>query len=153
MLRVCWWFGSTSHQFWCYQTSKPWRWGRSFFPKIRKTFTSWRGCLPEKIFNELCRRESFKIYIQELTVILEKCTAAIDFLTSCAKKKTYGSKSLIVNIFKTLPTSIVKLLNAYTGSSKKMDGILNRYNLKCTGRIYTFGVLKCSEKFKVLDLL
>ena len=39
-----------------------------------------------------------------------------------------------------------------TGSSKKMDGIWNRYNLKCSGRIYTFGVLKCSEKFKVLDL-
>ena len=33
-----------------------------------------------------------------------------------------------------------------------MDGIWNRYNLKCAGRIYTFGVLKCSEKFKVLVL-
>ena len=31
-----------------------------------------------------------------------------------------------------------------------MDGIWNPYNLKSTGRIYTFGVLKCSEKFKVL---
>ena len=41
---------------------------------------------------------------------------------------------------------------AYTGLSKKMDGIWNRYNLKSTGRIYTFGILKCSEKFKVLDL-
>ena len=40
----------------------------------------------------------------------------------------------------------------YTGLSKKMDGIWNCYNLKSTGRIYTFGVLKCSEKFKVLDL-
>ena len=40
----------------------------------------------------------------------------------------------------------------YTGLSKKMDGIWNRYNLKSTGRIYTFGVLECSEKFKVLDL-
>ena len=39
-----------------------------------------------------------------------------------------------------------------TGLSKKMDGIWNRYNLKSTGRIYAFGVLKCSEKFKVLDL-
>ena len=39
-----------------------------------------------------------------------------------------------------------------TGSSKKMDGIWNRYNLKSTTRIYTFGILKCSEKFKVLDL-
>ena len=33
-----------------------------------------------------------------------------------------------------------------------MDGIWNRYNLKSTGRIYTFGILNCSEKFKVLDL-
>ena len=33
-----------------------------------------------------------------------------------------------------------------------MDGIENRYNLKSTGRIYTFDILKCSEKFKVLDL-
>ena len=39
-----------------------------------------------------------------------------------------------------------------TGSSKKMDVIWNRYNLKSTGRIYTFGILKCSKKFKVLDL-
>ena len=39
-----------------------------------------------------------------------------------------------------------------TGLSKKMDGSWNRYNLKITGQIYTFGVLKCSEKFKVLDL-
>jgi hypothetical protein len=40
----------------------------------------------------------------------------------------------------------------YTGLSKKMDGIWNRYNLKSTGRIYTFSILKCSEMFKVLDL-
>ena len=33
-----------------------------------------------------------------------------------------------------------------------MDGIWNRYNLKSTGRIYMFGFLKCSGKFKVLDL-
>ena len=45
---------------------------------------------------------------------------------------------------------IERLIN--TGLSKKMDGIWNRYNLKSTGRIYTFGVLKCSEEFKVLDL-
>ena len=44
------------------------------------------------------------------------------------------------------------LLAYNTGLSKKMDGIWNRYNLKSTGRIYTFGILKCSEKFKVLDL-
>ena len=44
------------------------------------------------------------------------------------------------------------LLCHSTGLSKKMDGIWNRNNLKSTGRIYTFGILKCSEKFKVLDL-
>jgi hypothetical protein len=44
------------------------------------------------------------------------------------------------------------ITHSYTGSSKKMDGIWNRYNLKSTGRIYTVGILKCSEKFKVLDL-
>ena len=31
-----------------------------------------------------------------------------------------------------------------------MDGIWNRYNLKSTERIYTFGVLKCSKKSKTL---
>ena len=43
------------------------------------------------------------------------------------------------------PTIELKAGNA--GSSKKMDGISNRYNLKSTRRNYTFGVLKCSEKF------
>ena len=33
-----------------------------------------------------------------------------------------------------------------------MNGIWNRYNLKSTRRIYTFGILKCSEQFTVLDL-
>jgi hypothetical protein len=39
----------------------------------------------------------------------------------------------------------------YTESSKKMDGIWNHYNLERTKRIYTFDVLKCFEKFKVLN--
>ena len=33
-----------------------------------------------------------------------------------------------------------------------MDGIWNRYILKSTRQIYTFRILKCSEKFKFLDL-
>ena len=49
-------------------------------------------------------------------------------------------------------TTLFSQPHVYTESSKKMDGIWNRYNLKRTGRIYTFGVLKCSEKSKVLDL-
>jgi len=43
-------------------------------------------------------------------------------------------------------------VGSYTASSKKMDGISNHYNLKSTRRIYTFCILKCSEKFKGLDL-
>ena len=39
-----------------------------------------------------------------------------------------------------------------TGLSRKMGGNWNRYNLKRTGQIYTFGVLKCSEKCESLDL-
>jgi hypothetical protein len=39
-----------------------------------------------------------------------------------------------------------------TRLSKTMDGIWNRYNLRSTGRIYRFGILKCLETFKVLDL-
>ena len=34
-----------------------------------------------------------------------------------------------------------------------MDGIWNSYNLKRTGRNYMFSILKCSEKFIVLDVL
>jgi len=37
-------------RFWCYHTtSTPWRWGRSYLPKRRKAFTSWRVSLPEEI--------------------------------------------------------------------------------------------------------
>jgi len=49
-------------------------------------------------------------------------------------------------------STFLQVTQNYTGSSKKMDWIWNRYNLKSTGRIYTFGILKCSETFKVLDL-
>jgi hypothetical protein len=48
--------------------------------------------------------------------------------------------------------AIMKSTENGTGSSKKMDGNWNRNNLKSTRRIYTFGILKCSEKFKGLDL-
>ena len=53
----------------------------------------------------------------------------------------------------TVNVELCHMLTRSAGLSKKMDGIWNRYNLKSTGRIYTFGVLKYSEKFKVLDLL
>ena len=51
--------------FWFYQTpSTPWRWGQIWFPKRRKTFTSWRGCLPEKIsLNSVAAKASRHIYI------------------------------------------------------------------------------------------
>ena len=44
------------------------------------------------------------------------------------------------------PSIVIPIKMAeYTGSSKKMDGIWHRYNLKSTRRIYKFGILKCSE--------
>ena len=61
--------------------------------------------------------------------------------------------NLVHNLFLVYIFLIEAIPMYYTGLSKKMDGIWNRYNLKSTGRIYTFCVLKCSEKFKVLDLL
>jgi len=48
--------------------------------------------------------------------------------------------------------SIILFSTSYTGLSKKMDGIWNRYNLKSTGRIYTFGVLNFSEHFKTPNM-
>ena len=59
--------------------------------------------------------------------------------------------SYLLPIFYT-STEVKYFCTFNTGLSKKMDGIWNRYNLKITWRIYTFGVLKCSEEFKVLDL-
>ena len=60
----------------------------------------------------------------------------------------FNRKALyIMSIANLIPSS-----DRNTESSKKMDGIWNRYNLKSTRRIYTLGVLKCSEKFKLLDL-
>jgi hypothetical protein len=46
----------------------------------------------------------------------------------------------------------MEVLKSNTRSAKKMDGIWNRYNLNSSRQIYTFVILKCSEKFKGLDL-
>ena len=62
------------------------------------------------------------------------------------KLRFVGRCSLVV------PPPGCALVTRNTELSKKMYGIWNRCNLKSTGRIYTFGVLKYSEKFKVLDL-
>ena len=35
-------------------TSTPWRWRQNWFPKCRKTFIYWPGCLPEKISLKQC---------------------------------------------------------------------------------------------------
>ena len=65
-----------------------------------------------------------------------------------------AARSSSVHSFQRCPVTVLfRIISKLsTGSSIKMDGIWNRYNLKSTGRIYTFGVLKCSETFEVLDL-
>jgi len=42
--------------------------------------------------------------------------------------------------------------NIIQGHRKRWTEFETAITLKSTKRIYTFGVLKCSEKFKVLDL-
>ena len=55
IFRVCWWFWFT--------TSTPCSCGRSYFPKRRKTFTSWGGCLSEKIlFNKQLLLSGYAIW-------------------------------------------------------------------------------------------
>jgi hypothetical protein len=92
-------------------------------------------------------------------LMLNNCTFCPPNVFSCF----YGSQNkrrlfpyTALNIFFVTETHFAYCAvwneNLNTGSSKKMDGIWNRYNLKSTKRIYTFGVLKCAEKFKVLDL-
>ena len=91
----------------------------------------------------------------------QEAASSVHYTTSCkhslvllrmGKVIARNMLSWLKSLIKLLLLHLVGSLYHYTGLSKKMDGIWNRYNLKSTGRIYTFGVLKCSEKFKVLDL-
>ena len=75
-----------------------------------------------------------------------------EFFLCTLWEKEFKNVFYLNNSTRIFEEAILAQLRRYTGLSKKMDGIWNRYNLKSTGRIYTFGVLKCSEKFEVLDL-
>ena len=78
------------------------------------------------------------------------------FCEAISWKKHLRSHTLYHNCPKCLPkwtpftVTEKRHLTAFTctESSNKMDGIWNRYNLKSTRRIYTFGVLKCSKSLK-----
>ena len=74
------------------------------------------------------------------------------FIISNTEDNLQKAVYLLYNISKEYNLEISTKKDESTGSSKKLDGIWNRYNLKSTRRIYTFGILKCSEKFEVLDL-
>ena len=58
--------------------------------------------------------------------------------TRCSKH-VEDTKNWTKTLISKVCIMLVTLQN--TGLSKKMDGIWNRYNLKSTGRIYTFGAL------------
>jgi len=71
------------------------------------------------------------------------------------KKLTFGTVAMLLYLISHQVSPLTRAsnyFNVYRVIEKKMNGIWNRYNLKSTRGIYTFGVLKCSEKFKVLDL-
>ena len=68
--------------------------------------------------------------------------------SSVTKVKLLTWKLASPNLCTQLTTGLKIKCFQNTGSSKKMDGILNRYNVKSTRRIYTFRILKCSESLK-----
>jgi len=92
--------------------------------------------------------------VQNKTFEFVLCNASVIFYSKCGFKEVqlYFSVYLFKWLLdcKTLSSQVLSYGRASTGSSKKMDGIRIRYNLKSTRRIYTFGVLKCSEKYKIL---
>ena len=53
-----------------------------------------------------------------------------------------------MNVYETF--RILRIIQLDTGSSKKMDGIWNRYNLKSTGRIYTFPQIETFEQERAI---
>jgi len=85
-----------------------------------------------------------QVTLRFLAQHLNHCATAVSIVVEY--NKCIKIKNLCMKLVKK------RLSSLYTGSSKKMDGIWNRYNLKSTRRIYAFGILKCSEKFKGLDL-
>ena len=84
----------------------------------------------------------------ELLINRYCCNLLVVYIIYINDARLYKHQISLLSLF----FVFLPLLSQYTESSKKMDGIWNGYNLKSTRRIYTFGVLKCSEKFKVLDL-
>ena len=97
------------------------------------------------ILTEVC--ETYWIYLAQDRV---QC---LTLLKTVMKRQFWWAVGAVLNRWS--DCYLLKELRdgVYTELSKKMDGIWNRYNLKSTGRIYTFCVLKYSEKFKVLGLL
>ena len=108
-------------------------------------------CIPERTV----WRQLFSVLQTLLQIFRDVTKTSFTFKYSCSFRQ-HACCAFVYKIGAAFPESIFNKLERaqqyYTGSSKKMDGIWNRYNLKSTRRIYTFGVLKCSEKFKVLDL-
>ena len=103
----------------------------------------------------VCQHSSKRAKLYVLWGYVRTLIGSLTAETSCVFIEASGVSNLFPVIstnFSQLHESCTLLVTVNTGSSKKMDGIWNRYNLKSTRRIYTCGVLKCSEKCKVLDL-
>ena len=75
----------------CYQTTSTlWRWGRNLFPKRRKTFASWRGCLTEKIlFNTVEFMFTYWVYVLSgKGPVKGSCKHGCGYLTTLKFKET-----------------------------------------------------------------
>jgi hypothetical protein len=105
-------------------------------------------CLCAICFSLLCF--NYSTYVLQYSSYVCFLVLYVCFL-SCVFRVFLLFLLLYTQVYRPLPPGHNPIsVNKYRVIEK--DGIWNRYNLKSTGRIYTFGVLKCSEKFKVLDL-
>jgi len=90
-------------------------------------------------------------YYRPLCVCVCLCVCVVNILTGInwnviSNTKQYGWSCINVFVASVIHICLQQVMYyRYTGSSKKMDGIWNRYNLKSTIWIYKFCVLKRSE--------
>jgi hypothetical protein len=79
------------------ETTSVWRWRQSYFPKRRENFTSWGGCLPEKISLNVCANNERFQRVQSLTFYIESGSFLPGYVASSLGKhfQTFREKVLV----------------------------------------------------------
>ena len=121
-------------------------------PALLKAYTYWKevyGFMGSMMMANICSRNMWMLWLHTCQLMHFVCNKYN--LANLLQGKCIVLALSVGSVVKQDGQCTCNLILRYR-VIEKMDGIWNRYNLKSTGRIYTFGVLKCSEKFKVLDL-